>query len=140
VVDDIGWAQYPQTVQGKDSRPPLGGIELGIGAYTKHADLALEAAKCITSVENLTYYTVKTGNPPAKGAVFDDPEVQKAFPMADIIRASLEAAGPRPQTQFYGDVSSGLQRSWHPPSSVNQNTPSKSTALITGVLRGNQLL
>jgi multiple sugar transport system substrate-binding protein len=140
VVDDIGWAQYPQTIAGTDSKPPLGGIELGIGAYTKHADLALDAATCITSVENMTYYMVTNGNPAAKSAVFDDPEVQKAFPMADTIRDSLDVAGPRPQTQFYGDVSAALQRSWHPPNSVNQNTPTKSTELITGVLKGEQLL
>jgi multiple sugar transport system substrate-binding protein len=140
VVDDIGWAQYPQTIEGTASKPPLGGIELGIGAYTPHADLALEAAKCITSLENVTYYMISNGNPSAKAASFDDPEVQKAFPMAEVIRASIEAAGPRPITQFYGDVSSGLQRSWHPPASVSQNTPTSSTELITGVLKGEQLL
>ncbi len=140
VVDDIGWAQYPQTVAGTDSRPPLGGIELGIGAFTSHADLALDAAKCITSVENSKYYMTFSGNPSAKSAVYDDPEVLAAYPMADVIRQSLEAAGPRPITQFYGDVSSGLQRSWHPPGGVNDNTPTKSTDLITGVLKGEQLL
>jgi multiple sugar transport system substrate-binding protein len=140
VVDDIGWAQYPQTIAGTDSKPPLGGIELGIGAYSPHQDLALDAAKCITSVENSKYYMTFSGNPSAKSAVYDDPEVQEAYPMADVIRQSLEVAGPRPITQFYGDVSAGLQRSWHPPGNVSQNTPKKSTDLITGVLKGDQLL
>jgi multiple sugar transport system substrate-binding protein len=140
VVDDYGWAQYPQTVEGTESRPPLGGIELGIGAYTPHVDLAIEAAKCITTVENMTYYMLTNGNPAAKSAVFDDPEVQEAFPMADTIRQSLEAAGPRPQTQFYGDVSSGLQRTWHPPASVNEGTPASSTTFISEVLAGDRLL
>jgi multiple sugar transport system substrate-binding protein len=140
VVDDIGWAQYPQSIEGTESKPPLGGIELGIGAYTPHADLALDAAKCITSLENVTYYMISNGNPSAKSASFDDPEVQAAFPMAETIRSSIEAAGPRPITQFYGDVSAGLQRSWHPPAGVNQNTPTTSSELITGVLKGEQLL
>jgi trehalose/maltose transport system substrate-binding protein len=140
VVDDYGWAQYPESVQGTVSKPPLGGIELGIGAYTAHPDLALDAAKCITTVENMTYYMVTNGNPAAKSAVFDDPAVKQAFPMAAVIRASLDSAGPRPQTQFYGDVSSALQRTFHPPASVNQKTPQKATDLITGVLKGDQLL
>ena len=32
VLDDIGWARYPQVDAGAPSRPPLGGINLGIGA------------------------------------------------------------------------------------------------------------
>jgi multiple sugar transport system substrate-binding protein len=46
---DLGWARYPETIAGKPSRPPVGGINLGIGAYSTHVDLALQAAKCITS-------------------------------------------------------------------------------------------
>ena len=54
-------------------------------------------------------------------AVYDDPEVQKAFPMADVIRESLEPAAPRPQTPV---LQRGLRRpaaEYHPPA---RSTPS----------------
>ena len=34
--------------------------------------------------------------------------------MADLIRDSINDAGPRPITPYYGDVSSSVQRTWHP--------------------------
>ena len=36
VVDDIAWARYPEAEAGTPSKPPLGGINLAIGAFTKH--------------------------------------------------------------------------------------------------------
>ena len=140
VVADIGWARYPQATDGAESRPPLGGIDLGIGNWTEHPSLALEAIRCITSVENETYYFLNDGNPAARAAVFDDPEVQEAFPMAPLIRESLEASAPRPQTEFYGDVSAALQRAFHPPGSVSERTPAAAAELIVAVLKGEELL
>ena len=42
--------------------------------------------------------------------------------MADLIRDSIADAGPRPITPYYGDVSTSVQRTWHPPEGVT--TPS----------------
>ncbi|GIG19608.1 trehalose-binding lipoprotein LpqY [Cellulomonas chitinilytica] len=141
LVDDIGWALYPQTDAAQQSRPPYGGINLGIGAFSKHVDLAFDAAQCIVTPENQAYYFVANGNPPSNTESYNDPAVTKAFPMADVIRQSLEQAAPRPQTPYYNEVSTGLQETWHPPSSVNpETTPQKSTEFITAVLHGEQLL
>jgi multiple sugar transport system substrate-binding protein len=61
--------------------------------------------------------------------------------MADVIRDSLEQAVPRPQTQYYGDLSTAIQRVWSPPSSVDpERTPAESAELIMDVLRGEALL
>jgi multiple sugar transport system substrate-binding protein len=140
-LNDVGWAKYPQTVAGTASRPPFGGIELGVGAFSKHTNLAYDAAKCITSTAHQTLYMLGTGNPAARKAVYDDPAIRKQFPMADLIRASLDDAAPRPQSQYYGDISTGLQREFSPPDSVNpNNTPQAATSLITEVLKGNRLL
>ena len=43
--------------------------------------------------------------------------------MAALIRQSLEAAAPRPQSQYYGDISTGLQREFSPPNSVEPQAP-----------------
>ena len=141
VVDDIGWARYPEVEGGKDSAPPLGGINLGIGKFTEQPAAALEAVKCITSLESNIQYMVEAGNPAAKAAAYDDPSVIEAFPMADLIRDSIRAAGPRPITPYYGDVSTSVQRTWHPATSVRSpQTPETTDSYMTEVLQGERLL
>jgi multiple sugar transport system substrate-binding protein len=140
VVSDIGWALYPQAIAGVASRPPLGGIDLGIGRWSQHAALALEAARCITSPENQTFYFLHDGNPAARADVYSDPRVLEAFPMAPLLRESLRASAPRPRTEFYGDLSAALQREFHPPDGVTSNTPGDAQAFILRVLKGEDLL
>jgi trehalose/maltose transport system substrate-binding protein len=137
---DIGWARYPRTERARASRPPLGGIDLGIGAWSHHPRLALAAARCITSTANQTYYFLHDGNPAARGTVYTDPRIVKAFPMAQLLRESLEAAAPRPRTDVYGDLSSALQRSFHPPAAVNARTPAEASKFVRAVLRGKRLV
>jgi multiple sugar transport system substrate-binding protein len=141
VPDDYGWALYPQVVEGEDSRPPLGGISLAVGAFSKHVDLAYEAAQCAVSEENQKYYFLTNGNPAALASVYDDPEVLEDFPMAPVIRESLERAAPRPQTPYYSEVTSSIQRTYHPPSSVEPGrTGERAANLIEAVLAKEELL
>ena len=141
VVDDIGWARYPEVIAGKPSKPPLGGINLAIGAYTKYPNQAVALVKCITSLPSNVQYMVDSGNPAAKAAAYDDPAVRKAFPMADLIRDSIAEAGPRPVTPYYNDVSSSVQQTWHPPDGVHApGTPKSTEQFMTDVLHGNRLL
>jgi multiple sugar transport system substrate-binding protein len=141
VIDDIGWTVYPRTEADTEAAPPFGGITLGIGAYTQHPDEALEAAACVTSAQSKTEYMLSSGNPSAAVESYTDPEVTKAFPMAPVILESLQQAKPRPQTPFYNEVSESLQRTYHPPSSVDpQTTPEKAADLIKGVLAKEVLL
>jgi multiple sugar transport system substrate-binding protein len=140
VVSDIGWARYPRAMAGAPSRPPLGGIDLGIGRWSEHAEQALDAARCITSAENQAFYFLHDGNPAARADVYSEPRILKAFPMAPLLRESLKASAPRPQTEFYGDLSAGLQREFHPPDAVTSNTPGDAQAFILRVLKGEDLL
>ncbi|QDO87841.1 extracellular solute-binding protein [Ornithinimicrobium ciconiae] len=139
-IDDIGWAMYPATSDEGDPAPPYGGISIGVGAFTEDPDLAYQAAECITNHEHQVLYMTGTGNPASRAAVFDEAEVIDQFPMADVIRDSLEVAVPRPQTQFYGDLSTAIQREWSPPGAVTEDTPASSADLIMAVLRGEALL
>jgi len=140
VPDDYGWALYPRVDEDTPSAPPLGGINLGVSKFSRYVDQAYDATTCITSDENQAYYMNTNGNPASSAAVYDDPEVQKAYPMADTIRESLEAAAPRPLTPYYSEVTGGLQREYHPPASVSSNTGANAQDLIGAVLRGEQLL
>ena len=141
VVDDYGWALYPQTAAGQPSAPPYGGINLAVGAFSRHPDLAYAATECITSAENQSYYFTTNGNPAALASVYDDPAVVAEFPMAATIRDSLEQAAPRPQTPYYNEVSGSLQRVYHPPSDVVPGvTGPEAAALIQAVLAKEELL
>jgi multiple sugar transport system substrate-binding protein len=61
--------------------------------------------------------------------------------MADLIRQSINDAGPRPITPYYNDVSTSVQRTWHPPTSVQApQTPEETATFMTEVLQGNRLL
>jgi len=141
VVDDIAWARYPGVKAGEASRPPLGGINLAIGAFTKYPEQALDLVKCATSLQSNIDYMVDSGNPAAKGPAYDDPKVREAFPMASLIRDSISDAGPRPVTPYYNDVSTSVQRVWHPATSVHApQTPEETATFMTEVLQGKRLL
>ncbi|MFI5891517.1 extracellular solute-binding protein [Actinoplanes sp. NPDC051513] len=141
VVDDIGWARYPRVAADQPSRPPLGGINLAIGNYTKHPQQALDLVKCVTSLPNSIAYMLDAGNPAAKAAAYDDPKVREAFPMADVIRQSINDAGPRPVTPYYNDVSTSVQITWHPPQDVRApQTPQETASFMSDVLQGKRLL
>lgn len=141
VVDDLGWAVYPRVDAGTPAAPPVGGINLGVGAYSEHVDLAWQAVQCIVTPENQAQYFVTNGNPPSNLAAYDDAEVNEKFPMASTIAESLQLGAPRPQTPYYNEISIGLQRTWHPPNAVTPDTtPQTSTDFILAVLRGERLL
>jgi multiple sugar transport system substrate-binding protein len=140
VLDDLGWARYPRVNADEPSKPPLGGINIAISKFSRHQDVALDAVKCIISPAMEKQNMLVSGNPVANGTVYDDPEIRKQFPMAGLMRDSINAAGPRPVTPYYGDVSSAIQRTWHPQTSVNANTLKQSAQLISDVLHDRRLL
>jgi multiple sugar transport system substrate-binding protein len=139
---DIGWTMYPETVAGTPSRPPYGGIGVGVSSTSKHTDLAMKAMMCIVSAKNQGQYAVDTGNMPASAAGYQFPALKKAYPasLLETFQKSVEAAGPRPLSPYWSDISSAIQSTWHPPNSVNAGTPSKSQTFIQQVLDGKKLL
>jgi multiple sugar transport system substrate-binding protein len=140
VFDDMGWARYPRATADKPSAPPLGGINLAISKFSTHQAAAFEALKCISSPAMEKFHLITSGDPVSNGTVYDDPEVKAKFPMASLMRDSINAAGPRPVTPYYGDVSAAIQRDWHPQTSLNPSTPTKTAKLIGDVLHDKRLL
>lgn len=139
--EDIGWAVYPRVSEDTEPAPPLGGINLGVGAASEHQDLAWDAIECIVAPENQTEYFITNGNPPSSASAFDDPAVAEQFPMATTIRESLDLAAPRPQTPYYNEVSTAIQQRYTPPQAVNpETTPAETGQFIQEVLRGESLL
>lgn len=140
VPEDYAAAIYPRVDEDTEAAPPYGGINLGVGAFADSPELAYEAAECIVEDENQAFYFIDSGNPPSATAAFDDEEVLETFPMAPVIRESLELAVPRPQTPYYNEISVGIQRSYHPPGSVSADTGAQANDLITAVLAKEDLL
>ena len=118
----IGWARYPRSVPGRPSAPPLGGFNIAVSAYSNKPDLAFEAAECLASPENQALSAELGGLPPTSESVYNDPKVQKSYPFADELRESIDNAGPRPVTPAYSDISLAIQKTYHPPGSVDVNT------------------
>ena len=117
--DKIGWARYPRTDEDKPSRPPLGGFNIAVSAYSNNPDLAFEAAECLASPENQALSAELGGLPPTTESVYDNPKVQEAFPFADLMRESIDNAAPRPVTPAYSDISLAIQKTYHPPDGVD---------------------
>jgi len=141
---DIGYTRYPETVQGEPSRPPYGGIGLGVSSYSNHVDDAMQAVECITSPENQEVNAEITGNMPASQAGYEanGNALQKTYPapLLKLFQQSLDEAAPRTRTPYWSDISGGLQSTWHPPGSVSSSTPATSQTFIDNVLHGRSLL
>lgn len=141
--EDLGWSRYPRTVADEPSRPPLGGINIGVGAYTENLDQAREAAICVTSAEAQAQLAVNDGLMPARQSVYDAPELQEAYP-ADLLALfaeSIEEGGPRPRSAFYSQISSAVQSVWHSPTGVSpETTPEESAEFLTAILEQEALL
>ena len=119
---NIGWARYPRSVAGRPSAPPLGGFNIAVSAFSNKPDLAFEAAECLASPANQALSAELGGLPPTSESVYNDPKVQKSYPFADELRESIDNAGPRPVTPAYSDISLAIQKTYHPPDSVDPNT------------------
>ena len=142
VAEDIGYTRYPQTVEGEESRPPYGGIGIGVSAFSDEQDLALEAAQCLVSPENQGINADLTGNMPASTEGYQYDKLQESFPkdLLELFQQSVDAAAPRTVTPYWSDVSGSIQNIWHPPRSVDSETPKRSSTFIEDVLKGGDLL
>jgi len=114
VARHMAWARWPAIVAGQPSRVTVGGINLGIAAHSRHPELAFEAATCLASEQNQRLAAARGGLPPTIEALYDDGDVRKTFPFADLLRETLRDAVQRPQTPFYADVSLAISHTLHP--------------------------
>jgi multiple sugar transport system substrate-binding protein len=114
IAKQLGWARWPAVEAGIPSRVTVGGINLGIGAYSRHSKLAFEAVECLTSASNQIIAAQKGGLPPTIQSVYHTPEVRNRFPMADTLLAALQEAVQRPRTPLYHDISLAISHTLHP--------------------------
>jgi ABC-type glycerol-3-phosphate transport system substrate-binding protein len=118
IFKNIAWAPYPGIDAVHPAKAPIGGINWGVGAYSKHPRQAFEAAACMRNEENEKEAAIKGGLPPTLDSLYSDPELIKAYPFAALIKRQLASAAVRPVTPAYADVSLAIAKAVSPPSSI----------------------
>jgi multiple sugar transport system substrate-binding protein len=115
----MGAAPFPR-VNDNPAKPPLGGFNLAVSSYSGHKQQAFEAAACLSGEKSQLTAVKLDGLPPSHEDLYEDKAVKEAYPgFSDLVKKEIEAAGPRPTTPAYQDVTSALQRTLHPPSKID---------------------
>ena len=117
IARQMAWAEYPRVDANVASRPPVGGTDLAVSAYSQHKDLAFDAIMCLRNKENQLRNAVKGGLPPTLASLYKDPRlINGGYPFAAEILDSLQRGGIRPKTPAYESVSIAMQTTLYPPS------------------------
>jgi len=125
VFEQMGVAQYPAVEAGQESKPPIGGINIGVSAFSEHKEQAFAAIECLVQPQNQLEVAELGGLPPVREDLYDQPEMNEVYPgFADQIRESIRNAAPRPsQSPAYQDLSLAIQRAVHPTTQIDSQNP-----------------
>ena len=113
------WAPYPSITPGVPAKVTIGGVDLAVGAYSQHKDLAFQAALCLRDKQNQIIGANVGGVPPTIASLYNDPALFADYPFHADILSALQNASVRPQTPFYQVVSIGLSHQISPPTKIN---------------------
>jgi multiple sugar transport system substrate-binding protein len=125
---NLGYARYPSVKRGEPSHVTFGGINLGVSSYAKNKDLAFQAAQCLADPEQQKVAALKGGLFPTRQSLFDDAEIRKAYPFADLVEETLREGVPRPVLPAYSDISLAIQDKLHPPADIEPEQTIKDLA------------
>jgi multiple sugar transport system substrate-binding protein len=119
IARQMAWTEYPRVDASLPSRPPVGGIDLAVSAYSRHKQQAFDAIACLRDQANQLRNAVKGGLPPTLASLYKDPRLIKGgYPFAAEILDSLQRGGVRPKTPAYQSVSAAISTTLYPPASA----------------------
>jgi multiple sugar transport system substrate-binding protein len=119
IARQMGWAEYPRVDAKLPSRPPVGGIDVAVSAFSQHKQQAFDAIVCLRNRDNQLRNAIKGGLPPTLASLYQDPRlINGGYPFAAEILDSLQRGGVRPQTPAYQSVSVAISTTLYPPSSA----------------------
>ncbi|MGW3916098.1 ABC transporter substrate-binding protein [Streptomyces sp. NPDC005070] len=91
----------------------LGGSNLAVNARARHPESAARLIAYLTSERVQRQVLTKGALPPVRDALYQDPELIRAFPYLPTLRAGVLAAAPRPKSPRYDQVSLAVQAVVH---------------------------
>jgi len=112
------WAPYPSVTPGRPARVTIGGIDLAVSTYSQHPSLAFQAALCLRNAQNQLIAAVKGGLPPTLASVYNNPQMQSAYPFRRLILQQVNNGAVRPKTPLYQVVSVAISHQVSPPGSI----------------------
>jgi multiple sugar transport system substrate-binding protein len=134
------WAPYPRVYANKPARVTIGGIDLAVSAYSQHPSLAFQAALCLRNAENQLTAAIKGGLPPTLASVYNNPQMQSAYPFRHLILQQVNNGAVRPKTPLYQVVSVAISHQISPPSSISPvSTENSLRTQINNALQGKGL-
>ena len=143
VFEQMEAAKYPGIEAGRPSKPPLGGINIGVSAFSKHKDLAFEAIECMIKPENQLEIAKSGGLPPVREDLYDQAVVKdEIYPgFADTIRESIRDAAPRPsESPAYQDLALAIMDALHPAGELDGSSYDKLKKNVERAIKREGLL
>jgi multiple sugar transport system substrate-binding protein len=141
VAEQMRWTRFPRVDPDLPSRVTIGGLNLGVAAFTRHREAAFDAAECLSAADNQRLAARLGGLPPTLERLYDDAEVRATFPFADTLRETLRNAVQRPQTPLYSDVSLAISNTLHPLQDIEpERTLAELRETVERALRSEGLL
>jgi multiple sugar transport system substrate-binding protein len=115
------YAPYPRVDASEPAHVTIGGIDLAISSYSKHTDLAFQAALCLRNEKSQQTLANEGGLPPVGQALYQNPptDFAKTYPFYKLISDQLESAAVRPLTPAYQSISSITSYLLSPPASID---------------------
>jgi multiple sugar transport system substrate-binding protein len=115
------WAPYPGVDPSLPTHPTIGGINLAVSTYSRHRQLALQAAECLADVPNQTRAAVVGGLPPTLRSIYQrpTPSFVQQYPFYKLIEQQLANGSVRPLTPEYQSVSIFISHTLSPASAIN---------------------
>ncbi|MBM0238997.1 ABC transporter substrate-binding protein [Micromonospora sp. ATA32] len=114
----VTWARMPGIDENTPSKVTIGGVNMAVSSYSKHPTESFEAARCIRDEKNQKFSAINDGVPPTIEKVYQDPEMDKAYPMKDTILEELKDPAVRPLTPAYQSISTVMSAILSPPSGI----------------------
>ena len=121
VFKNLAWTTYPRVKANEPSHVTIGGIDLGVSAYSTHQKQAFEAIQCLRSKKNQVTNAVAAGLPPVLTSIYENPtkKFTQEYPFYRDIYTSLKQASVRPQTPAYQNLSILIASTLSPPGSIS---------------------
>ncbi|KOU82396.1 MULTISPECIES: ABC transporter substrate-binding protein [unclassified Streptomyces] len=108
----------------------LGGSNLAVSSHARHPASAADLISYLTSERVQRRVLTEGSLPPVRAALYEDPELVRAYPYLPTLRESVLSAVPRPKSPRYDQVSLAVQAVGQDVMALRQ-TPDEAVARLT---------